>query len=414
MPLKKIAIIGGGAAGMIAAAILSESSTKFDIYLYEKNEALGKKVMNSGGGRCNITTGISSFTHLFSKYTRGSHFLKHAIGFFPPKKVMEWFIDHSLPLKTEKDERVFPLSDNGKDVIKTFQSIFNKNNVHISYNTEVTHITKKGEIFMLQANTQELSFDSIIITTGGDMNKSKYSGYVLAELLGHTITPLAPSLTSFKILESQFYKLKGLTLSSVEIQFSYLKKKYSVNGDMIFTHFGISGPLIFALSSKLAFQEISPENPITIKLILLKDTLTDTCFTQLQTLFMQSPKKQIDNILGSLFPSRFIETLLLLQNINPQKRANEISKKEIRKLADTFTNGFELILVNRMPGDEFVTAGGVSLLEVDGGTMESKVHKNLYFAGEVLDIDGLTGGFNLQAAWATGSVAAQSIINNEA
>jgi len=267
---------------------------------------------------------------------------------------------------------------------------------------------------MLQANTQELSFDSIIITTGGDMNKSKYSGYVLAELLGHTITPLAPSLTSFKILESQFYKLKGLTLSSVEIQFSYLKKKYSVNGDMIFTHFGISGPLIFALSSKLAFQEISPENPITIKLILLKDTLTDTCFTQLQTLFMQSPKKQIDNILGSLFPSRFIETLLLLQNINPQKRANEISKKEIRKLADTFTNGFELILVNRMPGDEFVTAGGVSLLEVDGGTMESKVHKNLYFAGEVLDIDGLTGGFNLQAAWATGSVAAQSIINNEA
>jgi predicted Rossmann fold flavoprotein len=411
MTVKKIAIIGGGAAGMIAAAILSESSVKFDVCLYEKNDVLGKKVMSSGGGRCNITTGISSFPHLFSKYTRGSHFLKYAIGFFPPKKVMDWFINHSLPLKTEKDDRVFPRSDKGKDVIKTFLSLFNKNNVHIIYNSEVTHIIKKEKTFILQTNTQEKLFDSIIITTGGDMNKSKYSGYVLAELLGHTVTPLAPSLTSFKIFESQFYNLKGLTLTSISIQFSCLKKKYSINGDMIFTHFGISGPLIFALSSKLAFQKISPENPFTIKLVLLKDTLTDACFTDLQKLFIQSPKKQIDNILGSLFPSRFIETLLLLQNINPQKKANEISKKEIRKLADTFTNGFELTLVNRMPGDEFVTAGGVSLLEVDGKTMESKIHKNLYFAGEVLDIDGLTGGFNLQAAWATGSVAAQSVIN---
>ena len=412
MTIKKIAIIGGGAAGMIAAAILSESHMKFDIYLYEKNEVLGKKVMSSGGGRCNITTGISSFTHLFSKYTRGSRFLKYAIGFFPPKKVMEWFIDHSLPLKTEKDNRVFPCSDNGKDVIKTFQSIFNKNNVHIVYNTEVTDIIKKDKTFRLQSNNKEMSFDSIIITTGGNIHL-KYSGYILAELLGHTITPLAPSLTSFKILESQFYDLKGISLSSIEIKFSYLKKKYCINGDMIFTHFGISGPLIFALSSQLAFQKITLEQPITIKVILLKDTVMDACFHQLQELFIQSTKKKIDNILGGLFPSRFIEVLLRLQNIHPKKRANEINKKEIRKLADTFTNGFEITLVNRMPGDEFVTAGGVSLLEVDKLTMESKIHENLYFAGEILDIDGLTGGFNLQAAWATGSVAAQSIMNKE-
>lgn len=407
----KIAIVGGGAAGMMAAATLLENNTNLEIHLFEKNSTLGKKVSISGGGRCNVTTGIFDKKVLLSKYIRGSNFFKSALYNFPPEEVIKWFKKKGLSLKVEEDLRVFPQSDAGEDVVKLFNRLFsNKVNLHLV--TKVISIEKREKQFELKTQSVKYLFDIIIITSGGNAYKhtgSSGDGYDFAKALGHSTTQLGPSLNSFETKENWCKELTGISLNNAKIIFNN-QNKTSIVGSLLFTHFGVSGPLVFALSSHLAFEEISKENPKIIN--LCPDSNSNYSFWENYFLeqFSKNGKKQIKNLDFLNFPKRFILKLLENLSIDESKKAAEVSKEERKKLSTVFSEGIPLTLILRRPGDEFVTAGGIKSEEINSKTMESKLIKDLYFAGEILNIDGLTGGFNLQSAWATGRLAAENIL----
>lgn len=408
----KIAIIGGGAAGMMAAATLLEKGVNAEIHLFETNNILGKKVSISGGGRCNVTTGITDRNILLSKYTRGSKFLIPSFYEFPPDKVMSWFESKGIPLKTEADLRVFPKSDIGTDVIKVFEKLF-KNRVMIHLNESVAKLTSPSEKeFCLETKKNSYSFNIVIITSGGNAYRhtgSKGDGYNFAKSCNHTITKLGPSLNSFEVKQEWCKKLAGISLPNTKLEYLQRdKSKISAIGPFLFTHFGISGPVTFALSSHLAFEEISKENPKEISFIPVANSNFDFWNKELLDAFLQS-KKQVKHIISNYLPKRLAYEVLTLCKVNPDKKSSEVSKEERKNIVKAFSSEMKLTLINRMKGDEFVTAGGVTLDEINKNTMESKITPNLYFAGEVLDVDGLTGGFNLQSAWATGRLAGLSI-----
>lgn len=409
----KIAIIGGGAAGMMAAATLLEKGTNAEIHLFESNNVLGKKVSISGGGRCNVTTGITDKNILLSKYTRGNKFLIPAFYEFPPEKVISWFESKGVPLKTEEDLRVFPKSDIGTDVVKPFEKIF-KGKIILHLNESVKKLTLLAENrFHIETNNKSYNFNIVVITSGGNAyghTGSKGDGYNFAKSCNHTITKLGPSLNSFEVKEKWCKELAGISLPNARLEFIQKgKSRVSVHGPFLFTHFGISGPVTFALSSHLAFEEISKENPKEISFIPTENNDFDFWNKELLDAFSQSPKKQVKHIISSYLPKRLTSEILRLFKANPDKKSSEASKEERKNIARAFSGELKLTLISRMKGDEFVTAGGVNLSEINKNTMESKIIQNLYFAGEVLDVDGLTGGFNLQSAWATGRLAGLSI-----
>ena len=409
----KIAIIGGGAAGLMVAATLLEKEINAEIYLFESNNILGKKVSISGGGRCNVTTGITDMHILLSKYTRGAKFLIPAFYTFSPDKVISWFESHGVPLKTEEDLRVFPKSNIGSDVIKVFEKIF-KAKAFIHLNESVKKITPlPGEGFYLETKNKSYNFNIVVITSGGNAyghTGSKGDGYNFAKFCNHTITKLGPSLSSFKVKEEWCTALTGISLPNAKLEYIHRdKSKIFVKGPFLFTHFGISGPVTFALSSHLAFEEISNENPKEISFFPIANSNFDFWNKELLDAFSQSPKKQVKHMLSKHLPERLAYEVLTLCKVNPNKRSSEVSKEERKNIVKALSGEIKLTLISRMKGDEFVTAGGVKLDEVNKNTMESKITPNLYFAGEVLDVDGLTGGFNLQSAWATGRLAGLSI-----
>lgn len=412
----KIAIIGGGAAGMMVAATLLETEINAEIYLFESNNILGKKVSISGGGRCNLTTGITDKAILLSKYTRGARFLIPAFYVFSPDKVISWFESKGVPLKREDDFRIFPKSDLGTDVIKVFEKIL-KAKAFIHLNESVKKITPlPGEGFYLETKNKSYSFNIVVITSGGNAyghTGSKGDGYNFAKSCNHTITKLGPSLNSFEVKQEWCKTLAGISLPNVKLEYMQREKsKISVNGPFLFTHFGISGPVTFALSSHLAFEEISKENPKEISFFPVANSNFDFWNKELLDTFAQSPKKQVKHTLSKHLPKRLAYEILTLCKANPDKKSNEVSKEERKNIAKAFSGQIKLALISRMKGDEFVTAGGIKLDEVNKNTMESKITPNLYFAGEILDVDGLTGGFNLQSAWATGRLAGLSIAKN--
>ena len=409
----KIAIIGGGAAGMMVAATLLEKEINAEIYLFESNNILGKKVSISGGGRCNVTTGIIDMHILLSKYTRGAKFLIPAFYAFSPDKVISWFESKGIPLKVEDDLRVFPKSDIGTDVIKVFEKLF-KNRVVLHLNEPVIKLTPPSEKeFYLETKINSYSFNIVIITSGGNAyghTGSKGDGYNFAKSCNHTITKLGPSLNSFEVKQEWCKTLAGISLPNAKLEYVQKDKpKISVSGPFLFTHFGISGPVTFALSSHLAFEEISKESPKEISFLPTPNSNFDFWNKELLDAFSQSPKKQVKHIISKHLPKRLAYEVLALCKVNPDKRAGEVSKEERKNIAKASSGEIKLTLISRMKGDEFVTAGGVKLDEINKNTMESKITPNLYFAGEVLDVDGLTGGFNLQSAWATGRLAGLSI-----
>lgn len=394
---KVIAIVGGGAAGMMAAAALIESNIKADIHIFDANTKLGVKVMISGGGRCNVTTGITQQHILRKQYTRGANFLKAALSKFSPKHCYNWFEKHGVPLKTESDNRVFPKSNNGTDVVHIFEKLF-KNHATIHFKTRIQTITKSNNRFTLTTPKETLTFDFIILATGGNAYRktgSQGDGYHFAEALGHTITPLGPSLNSLLTKEQWPKKLSGIALSSATLTHN----KTSVTGPFLFTHFGISGPVTFALSSHLAFENLPCSITLNPDTQNWKKILTNK----------SDAKKQIKTILSNQFPSRFAEQLCILTDIKPDTKLADIQTNNRKHLIDLLINGLPLTLTKRRPGDEFVTAGGVNTDEINSQNMESKITPNLYFTGELMNIDAVTGGFNLQSSWATGHLAGYSI-----
>lgn len=405
---KKVAIIGGGAAGLMCAATLFESGADLEIHLFEKNIRLGSKVIISGGGRCNVTTGIRDMKELFTKYIRGGKFLRTAIGQFSPEKVYDWFEEHGVPLKIEKDGRVFPVSDDGKDVVGVFEGMFSEDMIH--FRESVLKVEPKGDdACLLISDKAEYEFDFVVICTGGNAYShtgSTGDGYDFARSFGHTITRLGPSLNSFLCSEDWPKELSGLSLSDARIETEALD---AVSGPLLFTHFGVSGPMVFALSAYLAFDEITEGSPSKVKLYPLNNIRRFDFEEDFKSRIQSDGAKQILSIMKDYLPARFAQVILDMAELPSEKKASEISKKDMFKVVELLFGGIELTFIKRRAGDEFVTAGGVSLDEVDSKTMQSKLHKSLYFAGEVLDVDGVTGGFNLQASWATGRLAGKSI-----
>lgn len=389
--MKTIGIIGGGPAGLMAAATLLENQVNAKIFLIEKNAALGGKLLQTGGGRCNLTTSLQKEKEILTHYTRGKEFIKYALREFPPRRVCTWFLAHGLATKNEADNKVYPLSNQAQDVLNVFINFFKKySNIKILLNTDV------DEKFL-----GEHKFDYLIMATGG-INSKK-----LLSTLKHKITPLAPALTSFETKETWSKELSGLSLNNCRIIFNATH----LDGHFLFTHYGISGPVVLSLSSILAYQELTLKKPCLIKLRI--DAEKD--FTKwdkiLTDKFNFQGAQTIKNSLSELVPKKLAPQILALAKINPEIKVAKISKLQRQALAKLLGGGLELHLTKRRTGQEMVTAGGVELTQIDPRTCQSKINPRLFFCGEVLNVDAVTGGFNLQNCWMTGRLVGQAFTN---
>lgn len=408
----KIVVIGGGAAGMMCAATIKENNRRADVLLLEKNDTLGKKVMISGGGRCNVTTGLQDVKTVLTKYPRGSKFLNSAMHKFSPKDIYEWFESHDVPLKCGEDLRVFPVSDNGKDVVGVFENIFSNTGLEVKYKTSVRAITKDKEGFILECSGKEtVKADKVVLALGGQAYRQTGStgdGYSLAEELGHTVTKLAPSLSSLITKELWTSDLAGISITKAELRVVG-QKKMCFTGPFLFTHWGISGPAVFALSSLIAYEKFDKQKPLAIEIDFIPDVRADEVMSKLREFANLTPKKQFKYNVHQFVAVSVAEQIIRLAKIKDDANSANVSNKELLSITKLL-KALPMNLVDRRPGDEFVSAGGVSLNEVNQHTMESKICAGLYLAGEILDIDGFTGGFNLQAAWATGRLAGESLV----
>ncbi len=409
----RVAIIGGGAAGMMCAATIAEEGSETHVFLVDRNDGLGKKVIISGGGRCNVTTGIQDIRTVLTKYPRGNKFLTSAMYGFPPSETYAWFERHGVPLKTEKDLRVFPVSNDGHDIVRVFERVFAEREVEVRLKSAVNSIEKRGAEFLvfLKNESEPIVVDRVVLTTGGQAYRQTGSvgdGYAFASGLGHTITPLAPSLNAFFTREKWPATISGLSFESATIT---AKRAGSpkFTGPFLFTHKGISGPAVFALSSLVAFEKYDANQPLEITIDLFPAETHEALTNRFAEMIKNEQNKLFGTVLGWLVPKSLAEIVISENTISATKRVNQVAKKDVAKCL-TWLKAVPLSVIARGAGDEFVTAGGVSTDEIDPRTMESRICPGLYFAGEIMNVDGFTGGFNLQASWAAGRLAGQSIL----
>ncbi|OGG49969.1 hypothetical protein A3D72_01125 [Candidatus Uhrbacteria bacterium RIFCSPHIGHO2_02_FULL_57_19] len=406
-----IAIVGGGAAGLMAAAAVQEARPNLGVSLIERNPELGKKVVISGGGRCNVTTGATPLGAVLESYPRGRAFIEYAMRRFPPQAVVAWFEAHGVPLKTEEDLRVFPQSDEGRSVVRVFEKLFqsSNSNVRVLLRTHVTGVKKSGRGFALSVRDGEsIEADRLVLTTGGQayrMTGSTGDGYAFAESLGHTVTALAPSLNSFFTAETWPKELSGLSIVRARLRAADGKKSYE--GPFLFTHRGVSGPAVFALSALVAFETYDALHPLMISIDLSPAERLDALAGRLANLSRTNGKKNLKTVLGFALPKALAGVLVRAVGADGDMQAAQATKKLLTACA-AWMKAIPLSVVGRGAGDEFVTAGGVETAEVNPRTMESRITPGLFFAGEILNVDGFTGGFNLQSSWATGRLAGES------
>jgi len=403
--MTKIAVIGGGPAGFMAAINASENCNKtINIDIYEKKQPL-KTILLTGHGRCNLTNATYDFKELASNYPRGEKFLYSVFSKFGVKETIDWFTSHGLEIYIQQDNRIFPLSNDANTVRNLLINIAKNLDINIKSNmtvSDINHIKNKFKIYS-DNNTQE--YDKVIIATGGKPKNNIDSGYQLAKKLGHKITELKPSLTGLITKEKWFKNLAGVTVKNAKITAIYQNKTIKTAfGDFLFTHKGLSGPLIFKISSFCAFLPYNQTSPLVLKL----DFIPQITYSDLELLlikeFEHNSNKNIANIIDKFVPKSVIQTLLNVYDIPNTLKACEVTKIQ-RKTIINMLKETRLTIISVQPDGEIVTAGGVELKEVNSATMESKLIKGLYFCGEILNIDGLTGGFNLQACWSTGYIA---------
>lgn len=413
--VRTVAIIGGGAAGMMAAARVSELLPDACVILFEKNAALGKKVKISGGGRCNVTTGIQNVRELLKRYERGSKFLTSAMWNFPPATVYDWFEEQGVPLKTEEDMRVFPQSNNGEDVVAVFERLFTEGNVELRLRTAVHEVVKNSTGFSITssqsgADQRTEYVDAVILTTGGQAYRhtgSTGDGYTFAEALGHSTTPLAASLNAFVLSESWTHALAGVSFEDIILSCPQ-QTAYTARGPIVFTHRGISGPAVFALSAKIAFEEYSNQQPLELRIDWVPAANQESLRSAIDAACSNEPKKTLVRLLQTWVPRSLAEQLLTSITVSTHTTLAECSK-QMRAAVVEALKQCTTHIVGRSAGSEFVTAGGVDTDEIDSSTMQSKITPGLFFAGEIMNVDGVTGGFNLQASWAAGRLAGESV-----
>ena len=400
---------------MMAAVSASASGAK--VLLFEKNKNLGAKVLISGGGRCNLTTGIMDVRKVLENYPRGGKFLTKAMFNFGPEDVMKWFEDHGVKLKTEEDLRVFPVSNDGREVVGVFEKAMKENGVEVHLEACVLDIERvgigaNGEVFKIMlTDGMDFEADSVIITVGGNAYRQTGStgdGYEFARKLGHTITKLAPSLGAMVVREGFLMRLPGISFKKAGLSLVSAdgKRIFKRSGPFLFTHKGVSGPAVFALSAMAAFEEYDVRNPLKLFINFFPDENDDNFKKRFDSLINSNGKKHLMGLLDMILPKSLADLIVAISAVGKDLPVAELNREQRKTVFDLLVR-FELNITGRVSGDEFVTAGGVDLNEVDSSTMQSKICPGLYFAGEVLDVDGYTGGFNLQAAWATGHLAGE-------
>lgn len=432
--MKKVIVIGGGAAGMMAAVAAADAGAK--VIVYEHNEKLGKKLFITGKGRCNVTN-AGDMENLFANVMTNDKFLYSAFYTYDNQAVMEFMEKAGCPLKVERGDRVFPVSDHSSDIIGAFQRELKKRNVQIVLNTGVKELlveadegqqpatyvansavadmkrpgesAKEGKSYIkgvLLTNGKRDMADACIVATGGISYASTGStgdGYRFAENTGHKVTERKPSLVPFNIKEDWCKDAMGVSLKNVSLRMVCDKKEiYNGFGEMLITHFGISGPLVLSASS----HYVSKAKGETYLYLDLKPALTiEQLDKRVLRDFEESKNKQFKNALNYLFPMKLIPIMIKLSGIDPDKKVNEITREERRSFVELMKNVPLTVAGVRDFKEAIITKGGVSVKQVNPSTMESKLVDGLYFAGEVLDLDALTGGYNLQIAWSTGYLA---------
>lgn len=395
----KTGIIGGGAAGLMAAAFCKGS----EVTILERNEKTGKKIYITGKGRCNVTNNCALY-EFFPHILHGQKFMMSSLTAFPPQALMEYLGGLGLRLKTERGNRVFPVSDKSSDVIKALTESALRNGARIETDTEVLSVNKIGDVFEVMTDKGLRSFDRLIVATGGVSYPSTGStgdGYRIAESFGHTIVRPVPALCAIE-LQDNVRPLQGLSLRNVRATATFGKKTFSEFGEMLFTDKGVSGPIILTLSSQINRYPLNGAHLVVdFKPALSPETLDERIRSDLG----EMPNKELGNILTMLLPKAVIPYVLAQSGLSPKLKGNAVTREQRFALGYSVKN---LTFTMRGLADistAVVTSGGVELKEVDPRTMESKLVPGLYFAGEVLDVDATTGGFNLQCAFATGRAA---------
>lgn len=413
--MSRIIVVGGGAAGMMAAYSAAKEGAQ--VLLLEKNEKLGKKLFITGKGRCNVCNGAEDMEVLFQNVVTNRKFLYSAFYQFDNRAVMELFEQAGCPLKVERGDRVFPVSDHSSDIIGSMKRLLDRVGVEIRLNTEVKKINTKDGIFesVTLADGKRIMGDAVILCCGGVSYPSTGStgdGYRFAESLGMEVTKTRPALVPFNTFESWPGELMGLSLKNVSLTMVRGGKKlYEGFGEMMFTHFGVTGPLVLSASSFYVTKKMEGDTELLIDLkpALDKEQLDKRLIRE----FEENKAKQFKNSLGSLFPSRMIPIMVRLSGIDPDKKTAEISSKERQAFGNLIKALPLTVKGTRGFAEAIITQGGIAVKQVNPSTMESKLVKGVYFAGEELDLDALTGGFNLQIAWSTGYLAGSSAAQAE-
>lgn len=411
--MKNVVITGGGPAGMMAA--ITAARRGFKVTLVEKNEKLGKKLFITGKGRCNITNAGDS-EDLFNSIVTNRKFMFSSFNGFSNYDTLGFFDELGLHIKIERGNRVFPESDHSSDVIGALNRELKRLSVDVRLNTEVKDIIVNGGkatgvVVKCSGKESTIQADNVIVATGGNSYQSTGStgdGYRFARKLGHSVTPIVPALVPFNVAEDWESDLQGLSLKNVSIVVLDGKQEiYSDFGEMLFTHFGVSGPLILSASS-FAARKIK-EHPLKLVIDLKPALSQEQLDERILRDFDEEKNKAFKNSLDKLLPKKMIPVIVRLSDIDGNKKVNEITKQERQKLV-SLIKGLELTITGlRGFNEAIITQGGINVREINPTTMESKLVKNLYFAGEVLDVDALTGGFNLQIAWSTGYAAADHL-----
>lgn len=399
----KVAVIGAGAAGYFAAIRCKQLYPQNEVIIIEQSAKVLAKVKVSGGGRCNVTHACFHPAKLSEFYPRGGKFLKKLFEAFGPEQTMTWFLDEGVELKIEDDNRVFPISNNSQSIIDALTKRANKLGVKLWLQCPVQQLKLKNPGFEIITKKNESHFfEKVIIASGGHPKLSSYKW--LADL-GHVIEPPVPSLFTFNMPNERIRELMGVVVDRVKVRIQ--GSKLQSNGPLLITHWGMSGPAILKLSAWAARDLNAVDYNFNVQINWTGETNEDLVRNEFRLLLNSSPKAMIKNRIPFILPARFWEFVLVKSEIELEKPCSQINQKEFNKLINFLLNDVYQVKGKTTFKEEFVTCGGVSLNSISPKTLQSKCCPGLYFSGEVIDIDGVTGGFNFQAAWTTGYVAGE-------
>lgn len=410
--MSKVYVVGGGAAGMLAAIVAARNGHK--VILFEKNEKLGKKLFITGKGRCNLTN-AGDREDFFDHIVSNPKFLFRAYHSFSNYDTMHFFEELGLSIKVERGNRVFPESDKSYDVIDVLKCELEHQSVEIRYHSEVSEIlSKEGSFYGLRLKNSKDEYygDAVIIATGGlsySTTGSTGDGYRFAKSIGHTITDLSPSLVPLHVKESFVKELMGVSLKNIAVTVSSGQKQiYSDFGEMLFTHFGVSGPVILSASCYI-IPYLKRKESLSISIDLKPALSVEQLDARILRDFEEFKNKQFKNSLVHLLPNKLIDVIIRLSLIDPEKKVNSVTKEERLNLVHLLKNFMLQITKLGDYKEAVITQGGINIKEINPSTMESKLINQVYFVGEALDLDALTGGYNLQIAWSTAYLAGNSV-----